>query len=412
MCGRADMRRPRVLLPEVCTQFPRPGGTISSANQNRSTMAPTTVAQRLKSAREAAGFTQAQVAVQSGLGESSVSEFENGRREPSLAQLSALAAIYKKTLTWLIDDSADNSQLTVLWRDRPRADVAADVGSRFLQKCEWYRNLELWCGEVADCELPWMKPKPATQLSEHDSEALAKRVRDELALGDHPSECLLRTLEENCAVKVFFLDFEPTGTAACSYSAEFGAAILLNRKNKPWRRSFDISHELFHLLTWSCFNPTSGGETRIAPPSEERLANTFASALLLPAEPFRLSFARRASGSKLTDVEHAYSVAREFGVSVDAVAVRAKILGLIGTTEADALRSQWRTASMFYEDRVPEQPPNHPDRFLALAVAALRAGELSIGRFAEYTGCSRQTATDVARKQHDDVAPEDSATSP
>jgi hypothetical protein len=44
------------------------------------------------------------------------------------------------------------------------------------------------------------------------------------------------------------------------------------------------------------------------------------------------------------------------------------------------------------DDRAPEQPPRHPARFFALALTALRRGEMSAGRFAEYVGISRQAA--------------------
>ena len=38
-------------------------------------------------------------------------------------------------------------------------------------------------------------------------------------------------IEEVCGVKVFHLDFEPSGTAASAVSETFAAAVLLNAKN-------------------------------------------------------------------------------------------------------------------------------------------------------------------------------------
>ena len=87
---------------------------------------------------------------------------------------------------------------------------------------------------------------------------------------------------------MFYLDFEPSGTAACTQSPTFGAAVLLNAKNARWRRNFDLAHELFHLLTWNVFNPASGSSTE-RPAREEQLADRFASNLLMPEESVRAS---------------------------------------------------------------------------------------------------------------------------
>ncbi|AMV35428.1 hypothetical protein VN12_25280 [Pirellula sp. SH-Sr6A] len=54
-------------------------------------------------------------------------------------------------------------------------------------------------------------------------------------------------------VKIFFLDFEPSGTAACSLFERFRSEILLNSRIVNRRRNFDLAHELFHLLTWNVF---------------------------------------------------------------------------------------------------------------------------------------------------------------
>ena len=48
-------------------------------------------------------------------------------------------------------------------------------------------------------------------------------------------------------------------------------------------------------------------------------------------------------------------------------------------------------ASLF-EDRTQAPAPSRPARFHALAVKALRRGEISVGRCAEYLGINRQQA--------------------
>ena len=53
------------------------------------------IGQRLKNARETIGYTQKKVSELTGVGESSISEFENNEREPKFSQLSKLAEVYK-----------------------------------------------------------------------------------------------------------------------------------------------------------------------------------------------------------------------------------------------------------------------------------------------------------------------------
>src|SRR5690606_5159555 len=118
---------------------------------------------------------------------------------------------------------------------------------------------------------------------------------------------LLSTLEEICRVKVFHLPFEPSGTAACSLSDRFGAAVLLNSNNIRWRRNFDLAHELFHLLTWNIFR--QGEYLKKVSDKEEQCANKFASNLLMPQEPLRLAIASQRDGKNVLDYDDLFEIA-------------------------------------------------------------------------------------------------------
>ena len=54
------------------------------------------IGKRLKKARKDIGYTLKKVASESDIGESSLSDFENSKREPKFYQLSKLAEIYRK----------------------------------------------------------------------------------------------------------------------------------------------------------------------------------------------------------------------------------------------------------------------------------------------------------------------------
>ncbi len=350
----------------------------------------TTLGERLRIARTRAGLAGSQVRELTGIGESSLSEFENDRREPSLSQLQKLATAFQQSVAFFLDSSPMETEPIVVWRMRPERD-AAQIEVKFIKLCQQYHNLEMWSGERAALSLP-----QATGVADHfryvDAEELAKRVRRDLQLGDRPAQCLLAVLEEVCGVKVFHMEFEPSGTAASAMSPKFGAAILLNSRNARWRRNYDLAHELFHLLTWDVFHPAAShpDETQI----EESLANCFASNLLMPTEPFRTAINARTVDQKISFAS-LFDVAREFDVSVEALLWRMHFVYGCGKAGRDQTRQDIATArqlTSLFEGRDSQKPHDWPERYKAMAVKALRRGEISIGRCSEYLNLSRQEA--------------------
>ncbi len=359
------------------------------------------IAERLKYARERAALTLSQVQERTGIGRSSVSEFERGRREPKLSQLQALADAYRRPLSFFLEEGPIPREL-VLWRKEP------DEGSRereveFLQLCEQYHNLEMWCDERTLSSLP--EPTGGTsQFDYADAERLALAVRSELQLGDRPGHELLRVLEEVCGVKVFHREFSPSGTAASTRSDTFGPAVLLNSANVRWRRNFDLAHELFHLLTWHVFRSAGDVDSRVASDWEEKLATCFARNLLMPADVTRVAINNRVKDGKVS-FEALFDVARQFDVSVEALLWQTHFLFGRGPEDSEKTREAIQHARQLvplYEERDSTAPPRWPARYHALAVKALRRGELSIGRFAQYLEISRAKAMTYIEQEIED----------
>jgi Zn-dependent peptidase ImmA (M78 family)/DNA-binding XRE family transcriptional regulator len=359
-----------------------------NANEGGAVRTPIALAERLRLARERRGFKQAEVCSATGIGESSLSEFERGKRSPSLDQLSVLASYYGRPLGFFFEEGEPALEV-VLWRARPSIG-AEEYESEFRQECRWYRDLEVWSKDESPCALPEAHPD-SRPMDYRWAEDLAYKVRNELRLGERPALTLLQGLEEDCGVKVFHHAMDPTGTAACALDPYFGAGILLNSKSTQRRRNFDLAHELFHLVTWKLF-PKNSPATHTD--HEEQLADKFASTLLLPEEGIRSAVTRRSDGDFLS-LPAVFDIAREFGVSVDALLWRLHWI----LRWKDAGRTRELIANAKVRARVFEKPsgdeplmPKRPPRFHALAVKVLRSGEISVGRFAEYLGISRREA--------------------
>lgn len=266
-----------------------------------------------------------------------------------------------------------------------------NIETHFLRLCEQYHNLEVWRDERLDAYLPRVNEKAESYSYPH-AEHLASRVSKDLGLGERPAKSLLTVLEETCGVKVFHLRFEPTGTAACTVNEDYGPAILLNAKNVRWRRNFDLAHELFHVLTWNVFRKDSGASKGCSSGDEEKYANAFASRLLMPEENVRVEIDRLIERGRMT-IAQLFDVARKFDISVEALIWRMVFLNYVKQEDVPEIIERYRQMAGLHEsDRGQDDPPERPERFRALALRAIRSGEISLGKFAEYMGISRSEA--------------------
>jgi len=77
---------------------------------DKPTNARAEIASRLRTAREAAGLSQGQVAKMLGVHRPTISEIEAGRRRVSAEELSQLAKIYDVSPEWLTEGSTSGSE--------------------------------------------------------------------------------------------------------------------------------------------------------------------------------------------------------------------------------------------------------------------------------------------------------------
>ena len=353
---------------------------------------------RLKIAREAVGYTLERVENESGIGASSLSDFENEKREPKFSQLSKLAEIYKRSIDFFLTDRLPTEPV-MLWRDEPGSiEEKKEIEVEFQRLCQQYQKLELCTGEVRKVAFPQSDVTNSEQFSWPQAELFARKVQNELCLGDIPSISLKKILEERYCVKIFHLEF--SGSAISTLSPEFGPAVLFNkdRKTKQWRRNFDLAHELFHLLTWDIFRAKSKEPTDI----EEKLANSFASTLLMP-EDFALKVRAAMSEKGKITFDEIDNLAREYEVSLDAVVCRLAGIFRIKKDETNKYRSaveKWATFRRHRESDKPE-PETWPERYCDLAQRALKEGRLSLMQFAKYMDMSYKKAQECLTDDED-----------
>jgi len=339
------------------------------------------IGQRLKIARKTIGYTLKKASLGSGISEPSLCAFEKGEREPRISYLSKLAEVYKKNIEFFLTDEPIIEDL-MLWRNEPDTDEERKkTEAEFRQLCEQYHRLEVITDEVKSVNLPYVDVKSQDFEYSH-ANRLAEKVQKDFLLGDIPSMSLKQTLEEKYYVKIFHSPFN--GSAISIFSQDFGPAILLNKSNKQWRRNFDLAHELFHLLTWNIFR-TPDSENDKPSEHEEKLANVFASRLLLPTDFVKAKVESSANEKGQISFKALDEIAREFGVSLEALFWRLPYLfNNISAKTIESCISKAKEINVSRPPRKSDDPDELPERYCSLAMRALNEGRLSLIQFAKY----------------------------
>jgi transcriptional regulator with XRE-family HTH domain len=205
------------------------------------------IARAVRAAREAVGLTQAALAAAAGFASLQiVSAIETGQRDVKAWELSKLARALHTSVDVLLGLD-EPEPVRVFWR-RGSTGISGIREAQLRERAERFALLEEWCDLPAAEALPEFAFDPR-RASFADAERLALAVSRTLDLGSRPAASLLRVLEERFRVKVFYDELGEAESAACTRGA-FGAAVLLNAVQAPWRRNYSLAHELFHLVTW------------------------------------------------------------------------------------------------------------------------------------------------------------------
>lgn len=341
----------------------------------------TDLGKRIRKYRERLKLKQADLACKMGFNSSEIiSQIERGVRELKACELVVLTRHLHIGLSEILGDREPETDMVVLWRKSPETEKELKE-AEFLKRYREYALLEEMSGLRTGRTLPQKKVDPEI-LNFRTGDRIALEIRKDLNLGDRPAGDLERVLQNDFGVKIWYLEMSE-GSAASTYGPE-GPAILMNAKEAPWRRNYNFAHELFHLITWKSLLPETIFKTPGLWDNLEKVANAFASALLIPAEPVTVEFERYLEGSKIS-YSDLIGVARDFGVSTEALLFR--LLNLKKITKASA-NKMFQDPKFRKTDRSTMaacwwQPPAIPERFVRLGFIAYQKGRLSRAKLSE-----------------------------
>jgi transcriptional regulator with XRE-family HTH domain len=236
------------------------------------------VGPRLKALRDERGLNQTEVARMIGVASHQiVSQIETGERRVSTDELMKLMDGLGADLDYFTDPFRLVGEGDFSWRQSGvPGDRLADYQANAGRWIAAYRHLA--AAEGGSGLRKSLRLGPTATFSQAADEG--ERFASDYALGDVPALRLAEVMERQFDILVLAVDAPREISGAACRLPELDA-VLVNRSEIAGRRHFDQAHELFHLLTWDAM-PPAPVEAIDARGHVEKLANSFASALLMP----------------------------------------------------------------------------------------------------------------------------------
>ncbi|HEX8434216.1 XRE family transcriptional regulator [Archangium sp.] len=299
--------------------------------------------ERLRAARLLRGKTLEEVGSAVGVTKGYVQQLENGRT-PTEDMALALASALSVTRGFLASPVAGGlSPDEYHFRKRKTTparvwDTMAAHGFVFLELVRFFeKNLRL-----EEYRVPVVKVTgPA------DAEEVARRLRSEWGLGlDVPITNMMRVIESIAGGVATRFHADVDKVDAFSRPAERGTVVCNADKESTSRARFNLAHELAHLAMHRGEKPGLD--------ENERAADIFAAAFLLPAEGFLREFPRQ-------DRVHwplVFRMKKRWKTSFGVILRRARELGCIN--DAEYQRSYKQMSAQGWLRNEPEEPPEEP----------------------------------------------------
>jgi Zn-dependent peptidase ImmA (M78 family)/DNA-binding XRE family transcriptional regulator len=351
---------------------------------------------RLKTAREKAGLTQAELSAKLGFKDrQTLAAIEAGQRKISAEELLRAIKVLALDLDFFTDSFRLAGEGRFSWRTQK--DASNNLLKGFEEKAG--RWIATWrrLGELQGAKPSALQP--ALALSERSSfeqaQAAAESLVEEWKLGDVPAAALEAAIRK-LGTLVLYVDAPPSiSGAACQVPG--ANAILINRKEPEGRRHYDLAHELFHLLTWEQMPPehTETDTPRGTKAKRiEQLADNFAAAMLMPE---RVLLPRWQARGEREIHKWLNSTASDFLVT--AKALKWRLINLGWLSKSDLLKIN--DAKLTFNGR-PKDQQSLPGLFSAEFVKRLHTGlakgQLSVRRAAEILDLTIEALADLFRE--------------
>ncbi len=377
---------------------------------------PKQLARRLREAREEVGLTQQQVADWLGVRRPAVAEIEAGARAVKSDELVRLAALYGRSLAWLVEGEVGPEEqiAAALFRTVDHADPALKrEAARLAKRCTLVLDVERQLMPSVERKRPPQYADPTAlndwSLALEHGRTVAYQERARLGLGESAPLRDAWGVVEDSGIRVFPLGLgrDHPIDGIFTRGRDGRACVGVNVDKWVLRQVFTVVHEYAHALLdtdvagEACATSEAWRRSRSRYANRELRANQFAAVFLVPREALlwfldargKLRGGARPRAVGLTAVE-IVRAQDHFGASGEMILWRLQNEDLISAAERKRLHDELNrigtialARSLGYDFRRFAQPFG---RARESALEAYSRGLISLGMLAEIFGADKE----------------------
>ena len=230
-----------------------------------------------------------------------LSKYERGGSTPSASLLLRLAKVLGVRAEYFLEEPT----ATIEWiAFRSRASMSERARGRVKALAENAVEARVWLQETLYPNAKASLPAPIEARSTQDAERAAAGLRRKWGLRGCPVESLTKTIEDQGGIVCMFAAKDTDFDGLCGRANARYPVVVVNSDMPDDRRRFSMAHELGHLMM----------DCRAIPPKEEeKLANRFAGAFLVPPEVAKQELGAR---RRRLDIEELKLLKTKHGLSM------------------------------------------------------------------------------------------------
>lgn len=285
--------------------------------------------EKLKSIREAKKYTQQFAAEALNIARTTLVAIEKGERKIKFEELQKLCSLCEVSINQILKRQNITVNLSPQFRKLSGTeDIEVKEAAELLnQLVSSEVELEQLLGIQRNFNLPPERPILGGNVS-LQAEQDAFELRQWLGLGLNPISDIVNMLELQFGARIYLRPLAHKISGLFAFDSNVGFCMLLNSNHPPERRNHTAAHETGHFISTrtqaDIFDNLSDENAR-----EERYANAFSRAFLMPERAVKSRFKEITIGSNSLSRRHVIILANYFSVSREALVRRLEELELV-----------------------------------------------------------------------------------